>query len=266
MNHQINTDLRFSIIPEWVLDADISDRAIRLYSILARYADNETLQAFPSRETLGKRAFCNAKAVTKAIDELVVIGAVIKQHRKQGESYQSNLYTLRRVGPILTPPRVSFDTGVGSDLTPPRVSDDPLTITTELEPLNDTNRHFTDSDMSIHFNDFWEIYPRKMGKGEAKAAFVKAVSRFGHEVILDGVRALAADPNLPAPQFVPRAATWLNQERWDDEPYPVPDPASIPGVQRGPKSPHVGGPREWVKDMHDMDEHWECRPGEFGCK
>lgn len=258
MNDHINTDIRFSIIPEWVTDANISDRAIRIYAILARYADNETLQAFPSRETLARRALCNAKAVTKAIDELVEIGAVIKQHRKQGDSFQSNLYTLRRVGPNLTPPRVRFDQGVGSDLTPPRVSDDPLTITTELEPLNDIQRHF---------NDFWDIYPRKLGKGEAKGAFLKAVNRFGLDVVMEGVRRFAADPNLPAPQFIPRASTWLNQERWDDAPYEAPDVSKIPGVQVGvAKSPYVGGPREWVKDLHDMGEHFECKPGEFGCK
>jgi hypothetical protein len=270
MSDQINTDLRFSIIPEWVLDADISDRAIRIYSILARYADNETLQAFPSRDTLGKRAFCNVKAVTKAIEELVTIGAVIKQHRKQGDSYQSNLYTLRRVGPSLTPPRVSPDSGVGSDLTPPRVSDDPLTITTELEPLNDRQHFEQDRNIKLQqeFNSFWEIYPRKLGKGEAKGAFVKAVDKFGADVVLEGVKKFAADPNLPSPQFVPRAATWLNQERWDDEPYSAVDPASIAGVSRGvaPRSPYVGGPREWVEDMHKLGEHFECRPGEFGCK
>jgi hypothetical protein len=269
MNDQINTDLRFSIIPEWVLDADISDRAIRIYSILARYADNETLQAFPSRDTLGKRAFCNVKAVTKAIEELVTIGAVIKQHRKQGDSYQSNLYTLRRVGPSLTPPRVSPDRGVGSDLTPPRVSDDPLTRTTELEPLNDIQHFEQDRQQRLiqEFNSFWEIYPRKLGKGEAKGAFVKAVDKFGADVVLEGVTRFASDPNLPAPQFIPRAATWLNQERWDDEPYSAVDPASIPGVQKGvSKSPYVGGPREWVQDLHDIGEHYECRPGEFGCK
>jgi len=269
MNDQINTDLRFSIIPEWVLDADISDRAIRIYSILARYADNETLQAFPSRDTLGKRAFCNVKAVTKAIEELVTIGAVIKQHRKQGDSYQSNLYTLRRVGPSLTPPRVSPDRGVGSDLTPPRVSDDPLTRTTELEPLNDIQHFEQDRQQRLiqEFNSFWEIYPRKLGKGEAKGAFVKAVDKFGADVVLEGASRFASDPNLPAPQFIPRAATWLNQERWDDEPYSAVDPASIPGVQKGvSKSPYVGGPREWVQDLHDLGEHFECKPGEFGCK
>ena len=25
-------------------------------------------------------------------------------------------------------------------------------------------------------------------------------------------------------------------------------------------------PRQWVKDAHDDGDHWECRPGEFGCK
>jgi len=33
-----------------------------------------------------------------------------------------------------------------------------------------------------------------------------------------------------------------------------------------PKSPYVGSEREWVKDMHDLGEHFECREGEFGCK
>ena len=25
-------------------------------------------------------------------------------------------------------------------------------------------------------------------------------------------------------------------------------------------------PRQWVRDLHDEGDHWECRPGEFGCK
>ena len=25
-------------------------------------------------------------------------------------------------------------------------------------------------------------------------------------------------------------------------------------------------PRQWVRDLHDQGEHWECRDGEFGCK
>jgi hypothetical protein len=28
----------------------------------------------------------------------------------------------------------------------------------------------------------------------------------------------------------------------------------------------VAKPRDWVRDLHDLDEHFECRAGEFGCK
>ena len=51
-------------------------------------------------------------------------------------------------------------------------------------------------------------------------AFVKAVSKAGLESVMSGVQRLALDPNLPPKQYIPRPATWLNQERWDDDPYP----------------------------------------------
>jgi hypothetical protein len=28
----------------------------------------------------------------------------------------------------------------------------------------------------------------------------------------------------------------------------------------------VAKPRDWVRDLHDIGEHFECRAGEFGCK
>jgi hypothetical protein len=48
MNDTLTAELPIRMIPEWVLDAGISDKAIRLYCVLARYADNETHRAFPS--------------------------------------------------------------------------------------------------------------------------------------------------------------------------------------------------------------------------
>lgn len=251
MQHNIDTDLRFSIVPEWVLDAKVSDRAIRIYSILARYADNETLQAFPSRETLAQRAHCSAKAVTKAIHELVAIGAVLKQHRKHGDSYQSNLYTLRRVGPISTLPRDTDDPTLGSDLTPPRVTDGSLTITTELEPQNVE----PENDINEQFNDFWAVYPRKKGKGQARRAFEKALEKTDLDTILAGVAAYVANEDMDDPQFIAHPSTWLNGERWEDE-YEEPKIVATPTPER----------RGWVRDFHDAGDHWECRPGEFGCK
>lgn len=137
--HQITTDIRFSIVPETVLDAGVSDRAVRVYAILARYADSETGKCFPSRETLAKRAGCHWRSVDRAIQELVEIGAIEKHHRKDGETYQSNLYVVRRV---LTGQSGGTDTTVTGVLTHESVGTDTggnLTRTTKREPKNDNH-------------------------------------------------------------------------------------------------------------------------------
>jgi len=249
----LHTEVRFSIVPEWVIDADISDRAVRVYAILARYADSETLQAFPSRETLAKRARCHWRSIDRAIDELVKLGAVTKTHRKNGDAYQSNIYTLRRVLPRVSPPTDNGDTGVLTGESLPTDTGGNLTITTELEPtelepLNDINEQF---------NEFWAVYPRKKGKGQARRAFEKALEKTDLETIIAGVEAYIEHEDMSDPQFVAHPSTWLNGERWEDEHVEA---------KVVPKSPYVGSEREWVKDMHDLGEHFECRPGEFGCK
>jgi hypothetical protein len=252
MNNQLDTDLRFSIVPEWVLDADISDRAIRVYSILARYADNDTLQAFPSRETLAKRCRCHWRSIDRAVDELVTVGAIVKTHRKNGDAYQSNLYTLRRVMPRVSP---GTDTTVTGVLTPQSVGTDTggnLTITTELEPSNIEPLN----DINEQFNDFWSVYPRKKGKGQARKAFEKALEKTDIVTLLEGVVAYIENEDMSDLQFIAHPSTWLNGERWEDE-YQERVVVETPNP----------GHRLWVKRMHDMGEHWECREGEFegGC-
>jgi hypothetical protein len=262
MSHVITADVRFSIVPEWVIDGDISDRAVRLYAILARYADNETMEAFPSRETLAARGRCHVKSVDRAMQELIDIGAVVKSHRKAGNGFQSNVYTLRRVGTTQSPPRDTTVPRVGTPVSPPRDTHVPLTRTTELEPEELDNQQ----SVKQAFEEFWAIYPKHLQKGEARKAFWKAVQRLGDiSPIMEGVSRFATDPNLPPKQFIPYPATWLNRDAWEDEALPE-RVDTVTNLARMAKSPHVGGPREWVQDMHDLGEHWECKPGEFGCK
>jgi hypothetical protein len=71
------------------------------------------------------------------------------------------------------------------------------------------------------FEDFWAIYPRKVGKGSAQKAFAKATETTADYLIVQGATDLANDPNLPLIQFIPYPATWLNREGWNDEPYPA---------------------------------------------
>ena len=70
------------------------------------------------------------------------------------------------------------------------------------------------------FDDFWALYPRKVGKTGAKKAYAKALGLVPPDEIMAGVERLAGDPNLPAPEFIPHPATWLNRGGWDDAPYP----------------------------------------------
>lgn len=246
MTDKLDTDVRFSIIPEWLLDMDVSDKAIRLYAVLARYADNDTQNAFPGRTLLARRLKCSLKSIDRAAEELITQGAVSRKQRVKDGKYQSSIYTVHRTGPRVT-----------HDATPRHTRRDPVspvtnrTRTTELELPNDIFRYF---------EDFWNAYPRKLGKGEARQAFARAVNLYGHDVVVDGAKRFASDPNLPAKQFIPRPATWINQERWNDEPYPEKDLKAWERPAEGPVK------RAWVKALHDEGDHFECRPGEFGCK
>lgn len=88
----IRVDVRFTQVPEWVLDAEISDRAVRLYGVLGRYADANG-RSFPGRETLAERLRCSKDSVDRAMKELEQIGALSKKRRGP----HSSLYTLHFV-------------------------------------------------------------------------------------------------------------------------------------------------------------------------
>ncbi|MDX6256641.1 MAG: hypothetical protein QOJ11_2975 [Frankiales bacterium] len=88
---------RFAIVPEWLLDADISDAAIRLYAVLLRYGQSSGAR-MPGRATLARRLRKRSTdSVDRAMRELVEIGAVHIQHRYAGGQRLTNLYQLKAV-------------------------------------------------------------------------------------------------------------------------------------------------------------------------
>mgnify|MGYP007071655611 FL=1 len=107
MEPTIRVDRRFAILEEWILDADISDRAIRLYAVLMRYADKHTLKAFPSRGTIAQRLRCSKASVDRAITELENVGALTREHRFNS----SIVYTLHTYPQVVTPVSVPVITG-----------------------------------------------------------------------------------------------------------------------------------------------------------
>lgn len=69
------------------------------------------------------------------------------------------------------------------------------------------------------FDEFWKVYPRKVGKQAAEKAFAKAAKTTEPNVIIAGAARYADDPNR-VDAFTAHPTTWLNAGRWNDEPLP----------------------------------------------
>lgn len=84
-----------------------------------------------------------------------------------------------------------------------------------------TNTARVDPDL---FEAFWFAYPRKLAKAAALKAWKLAVRKASAGAIMAGLDVWA--PIWAArgdPSYTPYPATWLNGERWNDEPTPVVD-------------------------------------------
>ena len=71
------------------------------------------------------------------------------------------------------------------------------------------------------FDEFWTVYPKKQGKGAALKAWRKIKPDEGlFAKMLHAVKAAKETEQWRREngRFIPNPATWLNQERWDDEP------------------------------------------------
>lgn len=77
------------------------------------------------------------------------------------------------------------------------------------------------------FDEWWQAYPRKEGKGRARPAYAKALRDVPADKLLRlTLEWFQARPDIE-PQFVPQPASWLNARRWEDE-----APLARPGAAR----------------------------------
>lgn len=226
----------FTRIPNaWIRDSRLSLKAKGLLTQLLSHQDGWQV----SIELLAKQNGCGRDLIRTAVAELEEFGYLTRrQNRAQGAFDGSVWVTNDPESPSSDFPTSGFPT-----------SGNPTPKKTNSKKTNSKN-----GDLEKAWEEFWSIYPRKVGKAAAKRAFFN----FGNQaaVIVEGARRLASDPNLPAKQFVPYPATWLNREGWEDEPYPEDAKLSSKPSAEGP------GRREWVKALHELGEHFDCLPGD----
>jgi len=244
MSNKINISRRFAIVDEWVINLHISDRAFKLYAILARYADNNTHKAFPSRDTLAERLRCSKASVDRAVLELVDAEAIEKRHR----AYNSVLYTV-----IIDPPEgvLTGDNTVSSRVSTDVVTGDDVTRTTELEPENYIEAKKNATSMPDNYTPSASIQETFESKYGSVLSYEETLEAFTDYHLAKGSRFKDWDAAF---------RTWCRNA------ITFKGPKTVIHKQELKPPAEIPDARAWVRQMHDLGEHFECRPGEFGCK
>lgn len=234
---EVQADAYFAIVPEWILDhPDLSDRAVRLYGLLARYADKASGEGFPGRKTLAARLRTSVKSVDRALAELVEVEAVEVRARFQDGAQRSNLYVLRRLLGGATPvtPPLPTDDAQGGDT---HVAQNESQGEREETPLVDSVDADPREAPDYGFERVWQAYPKRNGKRLGKAAALRLWKKHPYETkarIFKAVQHYAAA--VASTDTIPRdferflKADWW--EGWEDGPGAI--------DHRGPPDPTAG--------------------------
>lgn len=72
-------------------------------------------------------------------------------------------------------------------------------------------------DVDRDFEAWWLLYPRRVAKGQARKAYLKARSGADAAILAEGAKRYSAEVSGKDPDFIKHPATWLNGECWSDE-------------------------------------------------
>lgn len=76
------------------------------------------------------------------------------------------------------------------------------------------------------FDEFWTFYPRKLKRADALKSYRKARKDTEAADILEGLKRHLPGWEATELNFIPHATTWLNGERWNDQPE-TPKPTAV---------------------------------------
>lgn len=110
------------------------------------------------------------------------------------------------------------------DLNDPDFSEPENKVLSPIVPTGDRQVRPTASSLSNKqqdtFNQFWQAYPKRVGKGAAEKAWAKIKpDKDLFEKMIAAVEAAKKSRQWlrDQGQYIPNPSTWLNQQRWEDE-------------------------------------------------
>lgn len=202
--------IHFDLLADIALTRINNPTAKIILLAIARYA-NGYGECFPSRETISQDSCVPIRSVVRAIQWLEDEG-YIRIVRRSGTS---NFYVITSMEDDMTDEtRANLAHEEDSNITKLDFSKK------NIAKSNTTSRanlaHPLDTPF---FLAFWQAYPRRIGKGDARAAFTKAATRNDPNLIVQAALAYAQHvlETGTEQKFIPHASTWLNGERWEDD-------------------------------------------------
>jgi hypothetical protein len=192
---------------------------------IADAANRDGAHAHPGLDAMVEGSLYSRRQVIDTAGELVAEGWAVVEQAGGGRA-RATVYAVPMVQPPhCLPADTVQSTALNGAVAPPQTVQfvaetvhpgvHPNGLTT-VKPNGKAQRAVAE----VHFPAFWEAYPRRVGRGDAAKAWAKAVAKADPEVIIQGAARYAADPNR-APEYTAHPATWLNGERWADDPLPA---------------------------------------------
>ncbi|MFI8254117.1 hypothetical protein [Streptomyces filamentosus] len=201
--------------------------------MLARDANDETRLTFSPIEdpAIMRRARVSRPQMYAVIKALVEKGAL--ERATAGQKNARAKYRILPLAQCLGIPDAGRAQRPGfADTEPAPAPPEPAPAASAPAP---TPKKDPAPDLLEGFDEFWAAYPRRIAKAPARAAWTKAIKRGAKPTDITAAAARAAaqwrSQNTET-KFIPHPATWLNGERYDDEPEPAPAQPQLPGTSR----------------------------------
>jgi len=177
---------------------------------LADHHNGTTGLCIPSQKRLAELCEMTDRSVRTHLDTLQTLGLiqVIERKRDNGSQTSNEYKLLFDVQNLPTPME---------NISSPPMQNLP-TLNLGINNLGkETNNSSSNDEVDYYFDQLWSLYPRKVGKGQARKAFKAASKKADFYDLLPKLMDYVQTLEGKDKQYIPHLATWLNGERWEDE-------------------------------------------------
>jgi hypothetical protein len=117
-------------------------------------------------------------------------------------------------------------------------------------------------EVATAFTDFWRVYPRKVGRDAAEAAFAKMIREGnGASVIIAGAQRYAIERRGEPERYTKFPVNWLNEKRGEDEPdgaVVVDQEGNVVGIEQPARRSRPDREKTWKEIGEELLAEWEA--------